>query len=365
MQRHGALAHFIVKENIMTNSNGRLTRKFMDVVEEVRGILQTDFNIGPEQIAAMRARIDANGHTFPEGTHFVDLENLWLDYEVQRNAIPKHILNIMKNFDPRLCGPASACSVEGEDIVSVYDGQQRSISQAVLGFTQVPGTVVHTDDPAFPSYAFEMLNETGVKKLTPADLHRNALTRYKLGSREERNVRARKMQDQFDSVGIDLEDKGTRKGNNRGDADYFFSHFKYAYKGIDVDSTGKTLHRILTAITSVYPLQEEVDQGVYIGLYELSRLDQLQELKGDWMTDVLRTVKQTFNSSSLVHSKAKAQWAHVNPGATWSAPSAMSNFLREVYIMNGGPLNLPYHGEGALMQVATNPAPGLLPREGV
>ena len=343
------------------DNNGRLTRKFLDVVEEVRGILLTDFNIGPEQIAAMRERVDGNGHGFPEGTHFIDLDELWLDYEVQRNAIPKHILNIMKNFDPRLCGPASACKVTGQDETTVYDGQQRSISQALLGYTSVPGTVVHTDDPAFPSYAFEMLNETGIKKLTPGDLHRNALTRYKLGSREERNVRARTMQDQFDAVGIDLEDKGTRKGNNRGDCDYFFSHFKYAYKGIDIDNKGRILNNILSAITTVFPLQEEIDQGVYIGLYELARLDQLQELPEGWMVDVLQKVKQTFNSSSLVHSKGKAQWAHTRPGATWSAPSAMSNFLREVYIMNGGEINLPYHGEGAIMQVASNSAPGLIP----
>ena len=134
----------------MTNSNGRLTRKFLDVVEEVRGILLTDFNVTQEQIDAMRARVDSNGHQFPEGTNFLDLDNLWLDYEVQRAAIPKHILTIMQNFDPRLCGPASACKVEGDEETTVYDGQQRSIAQALLGFTQVPGTVVHTDDPAFP-----------------------------------------------------------------------------------------------------------------------------------------------------------------------------------------------------------------------
>lgn len=343
------------------DNNGRLTRKFLDVVEEVRGILLVDFNIGPEQLAAMRARVDGNGHGYPEGTHFIELEDLWLDYEVQRNAIPKHILNIMKNFDPRLCGPASACKVTGQEETSVYDGQQRGISQALLGYTSIPGTIVHTDDPAFPSYAFEMLNETGIKKLTAGDLHRNALTRYKLGSREERNVKARAMQDQFDAVGIDLEDKGTRKSNNRGESDYFFSHFKYAQKGIDIDTRGVVLHDILNSIVSVFPLQEEIDQGCFIGLYELARLDQLQQLPEGWMIDVLQKAKQTFNSSALVHSKGKVQWAHTRPGATWSAPSAMSNFLRELYIMNGGEINLPYHGEGALMQVATNPAQGLIP----
>ena len=35
----------------------------------------------------------------------------------------------------------------------------------------------------------------------------NALTRYPLGPREERNVRARTMQDPLDKNGIDLEDK--------------------------------------------------------------------------------------------------------------------------------------------------------------
>ena len=345
----------------MTNDNGRLTRKFLDVGEEVRGILQTDFNVTPEDIQAMRERVDGNGHDFPEGTHCVELEDLYLDYEVQRNAIPKHILKIMRNFDPRLSGAASCSKIEGEDIITMYDGQQHSISQALLGYTSVPGTVVHTDDPAFPSYAFEMLNETGIKKLTPGDLHRNALTRYKLGSREEKSVRARNMQNQFDLNFIDLEDKGTRKGSNRGSNDYFFSHFKYAYKGIDVDTTGSVLNDILAAIVKVFPLQEEVDQGVYIGLYELARLDQMQELPEGWMVDVLQKVKQTFNSSSLVHSKGKAQWAHTRPGATWSAPSAMSNFLREIYIMNDGEIDLPFHGEGALMQVESNPAQGLIP----
>ena len=341
----------------------RLVKKFTDVVEEVRLELESDFGITQEQLDAFRKRVDANGHNFPTGSNMVAIDTLYLDYEVQRAAIAKHILNIMKNYDPRLCTPASACIVTGQDYTTLYDGQQRSIATALLGFSQVPATVVETDDPAFPSYAFEMLNETGVARLTPGDMHRNALTRYRLGSREIRNVKARTLQDQFDALGIDLQDKGARKSVTLcGDNDYFFSHFKYAYKGIEVDLTGGVLYNILDAIVSVFPKQEEVDQGVFIGLYELSRLDTRQELTGDWMKQVLESVKKYFSKSALVHSKAKMQWAYVNPGATWSAPSAMSNFLRELYIMDGGTLNLPYHGEGALMQVATNPAPQLLPK---
>jgi hypothetical protein len=69
---------------------------------------------------------------------------------------------------------------------------------------------------------------------------------------------------------------------------------------------------------------------------------------------------KSFKSSHTLHEKAKRQWEHVSPGATWSAPSAMSNFMREIYIRNGGRLNLPYHGEGSKMGIEEgNVAPGL------
>jgi hypothetical protein len=226
--------------------------------------------------------------------------------------------------------------------------------------------VVETDDPNFASYAFEMLNDTGVKRLTPGDLHRNALVRYKNGSRDVKVVQARTMQDQFDAAGIDLQDKGSRASDNlRGDNDYFFSHFKYAQKGIEVDEKGKVLFEILNSIKIAFPLQEEIDQGVYIGLLELHKLSRAETtaLPDRWIIELLNVVKKTFKSSGLIHAKAKVQWEHVNPGGTWTAPTAMSNFMRELYIRNGGTkLNLPYHGEGAKMGVTDgNVAPGLFP----
>jgi hypothetical protein len=344
----------------------RITRQLSEVVADVRIALEAEFKITQEVLDSFRARVDGNGHSFPTGSHMIDIADLWIDYEVQRDVIPKHVIAIMKAYDPRLCGPASACRIKGNNgnKVFTYDGQHRTVATALLGYAQVPCNIVTTDDPAFPSYAFEQLNETGVKKLTPGDLHRNALTRFKLGSTEEKNVRARTLQEQFDKLAIDLEDKGTRKSANLcGDNDYYFSHFKYAYKGIELDKSGKTLYEMLDAIKSTFPLQEEIDQGVYIGLYELARLDSRQELPEGWMGAVLRGVKKYFSNSSIVHSKAKLQFAHVNPGASWSAPSAMANFLRELYIMSGGKINLPYHGEGAIMQVATNPANGLFRKE--
>jgi hypothetical protein len=176
------------------------------------------------------------------------------------------------------------------------------------------------------------------------------------------------MQDQFDAQGIDLQDKGSRASDNlRGDNEYFFSHFKYAYKGIEIDDSGKVLANILESIKSVFPLQEEIDQGCFIGLYELHRISSTNpadKLPEGWMTTLLKTVKKTFKSSALVHAKAKVQWEHKNPGASWSAPSAMSNFLRELHIRNGGKLNLPFHGVGSKMGIEEGViAPGLFPEE--
>ena len=345
----------------------RLTRKLTDVIAEVKITLAAEHGIGQEQLDALRARVDSNGHKFPIGSMMLPIDMLWIDYEVQRDVIVKHIISIIKRYDPRLCSPASACTnvfdIDNQlSPIMTFDGQHRTIATAVLGFDAVPCIIVETDDIQFPSYAFEECNMS-TKKLGPQDIHRNRLTRYKLGSREQKNVIAHKLQTQFNKTGVDLEDKGTRKSPGmRGDNDYFFSHFKYAEKGIEADNSGKLVYSILDAITTFFPMQEEIDQGVFIGLYELARLDQNhRELPEGWMHDVLAKVKQTFKSSAIVHSKAKRQWEHVNPGATWSAPSAMSNFLREVYMLNGGMMNLPYHGEGAKMQVATNPVTGLFP----
>lgn len=347
----------------------RLTRKLTEVIAEVKLTLAAEHGITQEQLDALRARVDTNGHKFPVGSMMLPIDMLWIDYEVQRDVIIKHIISIVKRYDPRLCSPASACT-DAFDInnqlspIMTFDGQHRTIATALLGFAAVPCIVVETDDIQFPSYAFEECNMS-TKKLGPQDIHRNRLTRYKLGSREQKNVVAHTLQKQFNDTGVDLEDKGTRKSATmRGDNDYFFSHFKYAEKGIEADNSGKLIYNILDAITTFFPMQEEIDQGVFIGLYELARLDQNhQELPEGWMKEVLAKVKQTFNSSAIVHSKAKRQWEHVNPGATWSAPSAMSNFLREVYMMNGGKINLPYHGEGAKMQVASNPVVGLFPKK--
>ena len=351
----------------------RLTRKLTDVAAEVERQIKAHYNVTQKELDAWRRRAHASENQFPE-SKMVAIDDLWIDYEVQRDVLHKHIINIVKKWDSRICSPVSACRFIDSDRIDTYDGQHRTISAAILGYTEIPGAVVVTDDKNFASYAFEMLNDTGVKRLNPGDLHRNALVRFKNGSRESKNVRARVLQDQFDKLGIDLQDKSSRSSDTlRGDNDYFFSHFKYAYKGLDLEGTsnpaptGKYLYNILNAIKTVYPLQEEIDQGVFIGLFELQRLLGISgtiKLPEDWMTTLLKSCKESFNSSHIVHSKAKVQFEYRFPGAAWSAPAAMANFMREVHLRNGGTLNLPYHGEGAKMGIEDNDAaPGIFPKE--
>lgn len=342
----------------------RTVRKFTEVAAEVERVLISHFNVSHKDLAAWRARAQAHGRTFPVCST-VKIDDLWIDYEVQRDVLHKHIINIMRNWDPRICAPGSACRINDDPRIFVYDAQHRFIAAAILGYTEIPCAVVHTTDVNFASYAFEVLNDTGTKRLTPGDLHRNALVRYKNGVREIRVVRARILQNQFDTATIDLQDKTARNSVSlRGDHDYFFSHFKYAQKVMELDETGAILSSILLAIRDTFPLQEEIDQGVFIGLYELTRLAKTQNivLPEDWMKTLLASIKPTFKSSSLIHAKAKTQWNHRFPGAAWSAPSAMANFLRELHIRAGGPLDLPSHGIGASMGVDTGDlAPGLIP----
>ena len=342
----------------------RLTRKLTDVAKEVEQQLKAHYNLTQKDLDNWRTAARLS-HPFPV-SNMISTDMLWIDYEVQRDVLHKHIINIMKKWDSRICSPVSACTIPGNNRIDAYDGQHRTIAALILDFKEIPCAVVETTDPNFASFAFEMLNDTGVRRLNPGDLHRNALVRYKNGSRDVKNVLARTMQNQFDDLLIDLQDKGSRASDNlRGDNDYFFSHFKYAQKGIELDPKGATLHTILEAIKETFPLQEEIDQGVFIGLYELQRLAREYNvvLPTGWMRVLLESLKKTFKSSHLLHSKAKVQWEHSHPGAGWVAPTAMSNFMRELHVLNNGSLNLPTHGAGAAVGItAGNYALGLFPQ---
>ncbi len=349
----------------------RPTRLLTEVVEEVRQTLINEHGWTTERFEACRRNADSNGYDYPTGTHFEDITELWIDYQVQRDVIVKHVIQIMEYYDKQLHGTASGCVVEGEDQKKLYDGQQRTVAAGLLGYTKVPCTMVFTKDASFPSYAFEMLNDKSVARLGPGDLHRNKLVRFGLGNREPKIVMARKMQDQFDDVKVDLIDKNSRKSMATEEKNcWFFSHFKYAEKGIEADKSGKVLNNVLDAITKNYPDDEEINQDLYIGLLELDRLDEFDLLPNGWMNDVLNTVSKAYPRSTLFESTGKTsslfkkqcqiQVAHVTPGRSWSAPHMMANFLREVFMIKGGKFELPTHGPGAGLNIESNPAPELM-----
>jgi len=367
-QGHCVQASLIVRGYKMQD---RPTKNLQDVIAEVRQTLINEYGYSEEKFAALRQRVDSTGHDFPEGVPWLKNTVVHFDYQVQRDIRYKNLIQIIENFDPRLARISEACVVSGEDQIKVYDGQHTTVGMGILGYKEVPVKVVYTDDPSFPSYAFEMLNETGIAKLTPGDLHRNRLTRFALGNRELKTVQARKLQDAFDFCEIDLCDKNTRKSmGTQQRKTWFFSHFKFAQKGIELDKTGQVLRDILEAIISNYPDDEEVNQDLYIGLYELARLDEFNMLPAGWMNDVLVKVAKAYprstmfsstgQASSLFKNQCKIQVEHISPGRAWSAPQMMSNFLREVYELQGGTLKLPTHGAGAHLQISTNPSRELM-----
>ena len=79
------------------------------------------------------------------------------------------------------------------------------------------------------------------------------------------------------------------------------------------------------------------------------------------MSTLLGSIAAVWSDSAVVHAKGRAQWAfYKGDGATWTAPTAMANFLREVHQVKGGTLNLPFHGDGSKMGIEEGViAPGL------
>ena len=139
----------------------RLTRKLTDVIAEVETQLKAHYNVTQKELDAWRARAKALTHKFPVSS-MIQIEDLYIDYEVQRDVIHKHIINIMKKWDPRICSPVSACRLTGQTQTDTYDGQHRTIASAILGFAEVACAVVETRDKYFAIYAFDLLNDTGV-----------------------------------------------------------------------------------------------------------------------------------------------------------------------------------------------------------
>jgi len=319
----------------------REKRRLLDVLPEVITALNNTVKGYSELAKRAQHKLTADinlGKNFPDGIITTPIEEIWIDYSVQRDIKHKHIAKMLDRFDPRICMPAAGVKIKGEeDKIYVYDGQHRLVVLALLGIKEVPICIVKTSQPTFPAMAFEICNDSGIAKASKGDIHRTLLYRWNNGDdldRDDSKVKsAYKMQSVFDECNIDLEEKRVRKSENlKGDSPYFFSHFDYAEKGI---AEGRdVLKNILTAIKTVYADEEEIDQGIFIGLLEMvkrARVDHmLDELPTGWMIDLLKVIKSSLGTAQHTHAVAKLQWQHTR-GTSWDAPVAMCNILREVF----------------------------------
>ena len=104
----------------------RLTRKLTDVAREVEQQLKAHYNVTQKDLDNWRTAARLS-QPFPI-SNMIGTGVLWIDYEVQRDVLHKHIINIMKKWDSRICSPVSACTIPGNDRIDAYDGQHRTIA---------------------------------------------------------------------------------------------------------------------------------------------------------------------------------------------------------------------------------------------
>lgn len=343
----------------------RISRSLSDVAAEVIQKLQAEHNIGPAELRKYCQRVQKMMKNRPMGGIEVPISVLWLDYEVQRDVIIKHIINLLKNWDNRICQPA-ACNttpdlieldgnanelielnlLNSTNIVKIhrlyiYDAQHRTVVQAILGFKTIYTTIVVDSDPKFASHAFRQAN-TNTKKIGEPDKHRNALRLYNLGLYDDETIEARHLQDQFDRLGIDLLEE--QKWENDPNSQKFnLSHFDYAKKPMGADPSGKTAGQILEAIITAWPNIQKINNGVYIGLNQMNEARKSKGIKlpDDWMTQVCINLTKSFNDPHIMASAAKRHAMWLSRSKTWAVPDNMHKFMRELYYLNGGKLVIP------------------------
>ena len=326
-------------------------RMLSDVVAEVRKEAPEDVPNWSKRYEEAKQNLQnqiTKGRILPK-IEVHPLENLAFNYSVQRDVRAGHVMNIMRKFDPRVCGVVSAVRLSSGPTLYIFDGQHRAVALALLGEKEIQVAVVDTDEPAFDAEAFEIVNDSGILRAGTEEIHRCLLHRYKMGETEtERVATAHMVQEIFDRVGIDLEPKRVRKSSGKcGPNKHYFSHFDYAYKGIKM-ACAEGLESALRAIKDTYPDEDggEINQGLFIGLmkqYQMgAEAKRLKRLPADWMLKMLRAVKQGMGSSgALIHVAAKKQWQHAN-GVGWDAPVAMGHLLREVYLIEDGEFEPSY-----------------------
>jgi len=327
-----------------------------DKVKTLNQVVEEFYRDGEEEVANFKSRLKSARQRLmdlqkdpemilPKGISQVEItDDLCFNYSVQRDLRPSHVVRICEKFDPRVVRPASAVKREGK--YYLFDGQHTSVALSVLGFKAVPMTYVETTHQSFDAVAFEILNDTGILRAGTEEIHRGLLHRWHNDINAENDRHHPKVKTAytvdtiFKKVKIDLEPKRVRKSPGKcGPNKHYFSHFDYAYKGIDMTNSPEILEDILEGIKKHYGDEQggEINQGIYIGLvkmYSLAKEDGATKfLPTDWIERLLVALTRVCgHNASGIHSAAKKQWQHMR-GTSWDAPVAMSTLIREAYLL--------------------------------
>jgi len=327
-----------------------------DKIKTLNQVVEEFYKSGEDEVANFKTRLATARDRLlelqknpemqlPQGVQLVEISDVvCFNYSVQRDLRDSHVLRICEKFDPRVVRPASAVKRDGK--YYLYDGQHTAVALAVLGFLAIPMTYVETSHQSFDAVAFEILNDTGILRAGTEEIHRGLLHRWNndVNHKNDRNnprvKTAYTVDTLFKKCSIDLEPKRVRKSTGKcGPSAHYFSHFDYAYKGLEMTGDADVLEKILLGIKQYYGEENggEINQGIYIGLvkiYALAKEDGATKfLPRDWIDKILSAlIKVCGRNAQGIHSAAKKQWQHTR-GTSWDAPVAMSTLMRETYLL--------------------------------
>jgi hypothetical protein len=327
-----------------------------DKIKTLHQVVEEFYKDGEEEVANFKTRLATARDRLkelqkdpemilPQGITQVEInDDLCFNYSVQRDLRPSHVVRICERFDPRVVRPASAVKRDGK--YYLFDGQHTSVALAVMGFTAIPMTYVETTHQSFDAIAFEILNDTGILRAGTEEIHRGLLHRWHNDENSDNDRHNPKVKTAyivdtlFKKCAIDLEPKRVRKSSGKcGPNQHYFSHFDYAYKGLEMTGDADVLEKILSGVKQYYGEEDggEINQGIYIGLvkmYALAKEDgSTKFLPADWIDRILGALVATCGKNANgIHSAAKKQWQHTR-GTSWDAPVAMSTLMREAYLL--------------------------------
>ena len=142
----------------------RVSRSLSDVAAEVLHKLKTEHGVTDKQLDQLRHRVFNAGYRFPYGGIRQPIEVLWIDYEVQRDVIIKHILGLLKKWDNRICQPA-ACNTHPSLVELIDEAKNIYRFKKLFVYVEWEGKEVKDKLPS----TFQMVEEPSQGNLTSSE----------------------------------------------------------------------------------------------------------------------------------------------------------------------------------------------------